>query len=169
MKKNTKLILIIVACVLAVVILVAGLFIVIKKMRPCTLKIDSKTVLSGDNVTLSVVLDNNPGIYVGAMSIKYDPKVLTFISCANGDVFDERVINGLDGEVVIVLNQTGLKDTKNDGVVVTLTFNVKETAPKGEHNVYFDFADREMTGFRNVKDPEKYIEFKFEHGKITVK
>lgn len=167
--KTKKLILIIVACILAVAIIVLSAVLIIKNLGPCMLNIESKTALAGDDVSLSVSIDKNPGLYIGVMSVKYDTSALTFVSCGNGDVFDEREINSLDGEVVILVSQSGLKDTDKDGVIVNLNFTVKENASKGEYDIRFDFSDREMTGFRNVKDPETYIDFEFQHGKITVK
>lgn len=169
---NKKLILTVVSIVAAVALVVMGIVLVLKNAGDCKISIESKTALQGDAISLPVSITGNRGLYYGKIVINYDADVLTFVSCANGDVFEECESNNLDGQLVLIVNQTGVQNTKIDGVMAVLNFDINENAPKGVHNISFEVNTDELgdnTAFVTVSDPETFVGFEYENGKVTVK
>lgn len=169
---NKKLILIITSIVLVVALLVIGVMLFLGNIGNCKIAIESKTALQGDAVSIPISISKNHGLYYGRIIINYDSDALSFVSCANGEVFEECEANNLDGQLVLMVNQTGVENTKIDGVMATLNFKVNETAPKGNYDINFEINQEspdDATCFVNVSEPENFIAFEHENGKITVK
>ena len=162
---NKKLILIIVSSVLAVALLVTGAIFVVKNLGGCTVSLKSEKALAGNTVELPISLSNNVGLYYGQLIINYDSENLGLASCVEGDVFEEFEYNEVDGTVVILVNQLGLTNAKEDGTIATVSFYIKESADKGDYEISFD----EESAFCNVSDPEDLIYPKFKNGTISVK
>lgn len=162
---NKKLILIIVSSVLAVALLVTGAIFVVKNLGGCTVSLKSEKALAGNTVEIPIKLSKNVGLYYGRLVINYDSENLGLASCVAGDVFEEFEYNDVDGTVNILVNQLGLTNAKEDGIVATLVFYIKDSADKGVYEIVID----EESAFCNVSDPEDLIFPKFKNGKITVK
>ena len=139
------------------------------------MSIESKTALIGDTINLPIKMDKNRGLYVGQIVVKYDPEVFEFVSGGNGEVFDECVVNGKDlkGTIIIIVNQSGAKDTKKDGIIATLNLKVKDTAVRGDSEVslYLPEYVEDGTYFVKVKNiaDEKWTVPECENAIITVK
>ena len=141
-KKIKKLILIIVASVLAVALVTTGTIFAVKYIKnnfgDTVISFENKTALTGDTVKIPIIVKKNHGLWGGQIKINYNANVLDFISCANGDVFDECEVNDTDGSVNLLVNQSELNDSKNNGTIATLNFKIKETAKKGNCEIVFD-------------------------------
>lgn len=165
MKNNTKKIVLIIACVVLSICIVLGALFLINHIGDCTLSLDRKTVLAGDNVELEITLDKNKGFYYGCITLEYDASAIEFVSYTRGDVFDECALNDIGGQVIMLVNQSDLTLSKENGMVARLKFRVKQNAKDGEYDIKFV----EETNFCNIEDAENLIVPKFENGKITVK
>ncbi len=137
--------------------------------------IDNQTALIGDSIVVPINIKKNSGLYVGQIVIQYDGDVLEFVSGGNGEVFDECVVNGKDVKetVMIIANQSGIKDTKKNGTLATLNFKVKETAVRGNTHISFYLPDHVESGtyclkYKNI-DEEKWTIPECIDGIITVK
>lgn len=166
-KKTKKLVLIIIAAVLAVALVTVGTIYGIKYIRnyvgDTVISFESKTALAGDNVKLPISIIKNHGIWGGQIIVSYDADTLEFVSCANGDVFDECETNSADGTVNLVVNQTEIENNHKNGIIATLNFKIKENAQNGDYTIQFD----ETTNFCD-KDAQ-LIELTLNNGIITVK
>lgn len=172
MKRKTKkkLIIIIVAAVLAVALLAVGTVYTVKYIKEnvgdSILSLESKTALAGDTIKLSFTISKNHGLWGGQIVINYDADNLTFVSCANGVVFDECEANATDGgKLMVLVTQSDLENTDADGVVATLNFEIKDSAAKGDYDIEFSTD----TNLCDIDEPEDLIVPLFENGKITVK
>ena len=139
------------------------------------LSMESKLALVGDTINVPIEIEKNRGLYVGQIVVNYDPSVFEFVSGGNGNVFDECVVNGTDikGTVMIIANQSGVKNTKKNGIVSSLNFKIKDTAPRGDTTISFYMPEtvEEGTYFLNVKDiaEEKWTIAKCNDAIISVK
>lgn len=167
--KNKKILLIIIASVLAVALIVTGLVLIFKNTGDSRLYIKNQTALSGDTVSVPIYIEKNPGICAGLIIVKFDTDKLEFSSCANGEIFDICSANENDGEIAVLLETDGLSDSKRNGLTVTLEFNVKNNAEKGDTAVAFvtnDLSDE--TNFSNSE--AELVEFDvMTDGVITIK
>ena len=162
-KLNSKLIIIITASVLAIALIATLIAVILNKAGDATVSFGSKKAIAGDTVEMPFSIDKNPGIWGGQIILNYDSDALSFVSCSNGDVFDECEVNDDNGSLVILVNQAELEDTDKNGVVATVSFKVKVSADKGDYDITFDSE----TNFCNVT--EVMVEPILEKGTITVK
>ncbi len=137
--------------------------------------IDNQTALIGDTIVVPVNIEKNSGLYVGQIVIHYNDEILEFVSGGNGGVFDECVVNGKDikGTVMIIVNQSGIKDTKKNGTIATLNFKVKDTAVRGDTDISFYLPEYVESGtyclkYKNINE-EKWTVPECTNGIITVK
>lgn len=165
MKKNT--IYTVIAVVLAVVTLTVGVLLILKNIGEPEVSIGSAKGLVGDFVEVPVKIENNPGIWGAQIIVEYDSKFLTFDSFSAGTVFEQCEANGADGNVAVLathsVTKDGLKNTSDDGTIITLKFKIKVTATDGEQELKFN-SD---TNFCDANDT--LIDVKFNNGYITVK
>ena len=166
-KKTKKIVIIIVSVILAVALIAMGIAFLVKYIKnnvgDTAIKFESQTALAGDTVKVPITISKNHGLFAGQIKIAYNPNTLSFVSCANGDVFDECEANANAGVLPILVTQSFLENTKLTGTVATVNFEIKEGAEKGVSDLIFD----DTTDFCD-KDSE-FIDVKSENGKITVK
>ena len=177
MKKisTQKLITIIIASVLVAALIFVVAMLLIKNIGETTLKIESKTAIPGDEISLPIIIDKNHGVFSGQIVITYNSSALEFLSCENGKVFDECNVHVLpeSDAVVIIAEQTSkFENTKIDGVLATLKFKVRAGAKKGTYPVSFHLPEtvEEGTYFLRVQDIDlnKWTVPKCTNGKIVV-
>lgn len=152
--------------VLIVAIISVGTFFTVKYIKnnigDTVVSLESTTALAGDTIKIPFSISKNNGLWGGQIKINYDENAFEFISCAKGDVFDECEVNSNKGSVNLIVNQTVLANTKEDGLVASLNFKVKNLAKNGDYEISFDSE----TNFCNA-DAE-IQEVIFEKGTITV-
>lgn len=163
MNKKIKLVLITVAIVLAVALIIGGIILFCNNSGDTVISIDDKKISAGDNVDVCLKIKKNCGIWGGQVMLKYDAETLSFVSYDTGDVFDNCDYNADDGTLTLLLNQTELENSKKNGVIVTLKFNVKDDAKSGDYSIKFS----EESNFCNVK--EELITPVLKDGTVTVK
>ncbi len=166
-KKIKKLILIIVAAFLATTLVIFTALGAIKHIKThigdTVISLEDKTALTGDTVKIPIVIEKNHGLWGGQIKINYNANVLDFISCANGDVFDECEVNDTDGSVNLLVNQSEMNNSKINGTIATLNFKIKETAKKGNSEIVFDQSSNFCDKNSDLIEPI------LENGIITVK
>ena len=94
-----------------------------------TLRTSSASVKPGETATVTLTLENNPGIFGLVVTPQYNTDVLTLTTAAKGDIFTLTFAKNLvwDSD----------ENVTDDGLLATLTFTVAETAPAGEYPVQF--------------------------------
>ena len=166
-KKTKKLILIIVTSVLAATMITVGTIYAVKYIKnyvgDTVVSFTNQTALAGDTVKMPFSITKNHGLWGGQIIINYDATALEFISCANGDLFDECEVNYNNGSVYIIVNQTELENVEENGLIATLNFKIKEISRKGNYEIVFD----DDTNFCDIDGEIEEVVYKT--GTITVK
>ena len=121
-----------------------------------TLRLSSVTASRGDEVTVDVIMENNPGVTGIDVKISYDKTRLKLTGFSNGC---------LSGWVVSVeaggaIWADSVSHTEN-GVILTLKFEVLDDAPLGDAVV-------QLTNPDIIDDDLNTVDFKFESGSVTV-
>lgn len=168
MKKRTKkTVLMILAIVLAVILLSLATVFAVKYAKKhigtTTFSIENQTAIAGDTIKIPIEIVKNHGMWGGQIKINYDTNSLEFVSCANGVVFDECQASADSGSVIIIVNQSDLSESKLNGNVATLNFNIKQTASKGTYDIRFD-------SISNFADTDNnLLDVSLKNGTVTVK
>lgn len=168
MKRKTKKILLIVLAIIATVAVIAVSTVLIVKyvkrnVGTTVISFENQTAIAGDTIKLPVNIIKNHGIWGGQIKINYDANALEFISCANGEVFEECKVNGSEGSVSLVVKQSEMENSKINGIIAVLNFEIKDTADKGNYEISLN----KSTNFCNA-DSET-VKYKDKNGIITIK
>ena len=110
-----------------------------------TVETVQKEVKAGDEVTLNVSIANNPGFVAYDFLIDYDKADLELKEVANGSFKGNLVGNEKTAKVNFFAEPNAGEHT-NDGVLFTLTFNVKADCADGAQ------VTLETTTFKNAKN-----------------
>ena len=94
-----------------------------------TIFVDSKYSAAGSTVTVDVAIANNPGIAGATLTVAYD-QLLTLTAAANGEAFSNLTFTkpGSFSNPSRFLWDSESGETKKDGTILTLTFEVSESA-----------------------------------------
>ena len=84
--------------------------------------------MAGKEITVTLSVENNPGIAGLAVSLKYDESVLTLKDTENGGLF-----SGFTAAKNFAWDES--EDVVEDGVLATYTFVVAEDAPAGDYDI----------------------------------
>ena len=128
-----------------------------------TISLDGTTALAGDNIKIPFSISNNKGLFGGQVIINYDRDVFEFVSCTSGDVFGRCESNDEDGMLCLLVTSVEPKDIRDDGLIATLNFRIKDLAQDGDYEIAFD----EETNFCNINAEIQEIAFK--NATVTVK
>ena len=191
--EKKKLIIIIVASVLALAVLIGGAVLLSKNFFKGNTDTNSDTQVSstvesdnggadyvisgsikisagsaegtkGDFVSIPVNCAENPGINYSMGGIKYDATKLKFVSFEKGEVFNDINYNNKDGLIAMDLNSENFdKDVTDNGLLCTIKFEIISDE-KGDTPVEIIFND----GF-SCNSKEEIVTVKAENGKVTIK
>lgn len=118
----------------------------------------------GDFVTIPVSCSENPGINYSMGGIKYDAAKLKFVSFEKGEVFKDINYNHKEGLVTMDLNSEDFdKDVTGNGVLCNIKFEII-SEEKGDTPIEVIFND----GF-SCNSKEEIIAVKPTNGKVTIK
>lgn len=123
-----------------------------------------KKAKPGDIVTVTVKLENSKAVCAVNPTVVYDADKLEFVSATNGTVFTAnafKIGQAQSGEVKI-LYYNGVTDTKNNGTVCTLKFEVLDGA-KGYANIKLNFPNNSV-----VNSKEKAVDFVNNAGYVSI-
>ena len=127
--------------------------------------VSSETAKAGENVTVKVNVENNPGLAAFRFYMDYDTSLLNVVSINQGSALaDGSLRHNLtiaDGKLIVIWDYP--ENSLADGELFEITFTVSENAPVGEIplTIYYDAEDVCNEDLENV-------EFSVIEGGITV-
>lgn len=127
-----------------------------------TLAVSTATANPGETATITINVENNPGISACELEVTYDDTKLELTKVEEGAFsgFDYGVV---DGKHIITWFYMGSSDFTTNGIFATLTFTVKENATPGDAEVTVSYKDGAIYD-RN----EDNVDFAITPGKVTV-
>lgn len=132
-----------------------------------TIGISSAEAQPGDSVDLTVSITGNPGITSIDFSVQYDAKQFELTAKKNGKLLGGTMNSQTLDKVPYYcgwINSLQRENCKDDGVLITLTFKVKDGAINGKQPI--SFTQNSVTGY----DADiKAVSFMPENGYIEVK
>ncbi len=146
----------IIAVFLTVVILLTGLVVMVNATMP-SITVSSVQANRGDVISLSVILENNPGINTFSLGFDYDK--------ANLILENVTVNEDLGGQFVYVDKAVWLdsKDVDFNGEILTLEFKVRHTAKEEKTDVSVTYQPGDISNY-----DEKNVNFKIVPGTVTI-
>lgn len=135
-----------------------------------SVSISNETAFSGETVTVSVNISNNPGIKIMSFCITYNSDILEYKGYNKGYLKNYTVQNYSDGGYIIFLSKESA-DIKQDGMIISIDFKIKDGAKSGKYQI--SLANRnEKYGSRLhnsfYTNEQKYIEPTVKTGSVTV-
>ena len=105
-----------------------------------TVTVQSASAAPGGQVSVQVVLSNNPGLVTMLLRVGYDSSVLTLQSVTDGGLFGEGNAyfgNDTTANPYVLMWEDGLATENHtaDGTLATLTFSVAENARSGDTEI----------------------------------
>ena len=110
-----------------------------------TVETVQKEVKAGDEVTLNVSIADNPGFAAFDFTVKYDRDILVLTKAETGNIEGNFTGNNDTGKVNLYVDANAGEHT-DDGVLFTLTFNVKADCADGAQ------VTLETTTFKNAQN-----------------
>ena len=139
-------------------------------MLPVTaiLTVHGSRAKRGDEVDVTVSVENNAGITAAMLYLEYDPQILTLSGIQNGEVFPQSVFQTGGDQTAVpftVFWADSLAEENNtaNGTLVTFTFTVAADAPVGTTTVTVTY-DPESTFDKDMQD----VAFNVENNGVTV-
>ncbi len=125
--------------------------------------VENAQATAGSTVTVDIITQNNPGIVSLKLLVSYDKDVLELVSAVEKDF--SGVSFGNTSTVPFAVNWVDSINPNNttDGVIVTLTFKVKETAPIGKTDISISYDPDDVYNF----DWDN-VEFAISNGSVTI-
>lgn len=130
-----------------------------------TVSAENVSVSEGEKFDFPVKLSGNPGIMTVGFNVNY-PEALTLKSVKNGEVFEDNCLETgpMDkSPYTVSFLDPSIKDTSKNGVLLTLTFEVKQGA-NGEYPI--SFSTDSLSGALNVN--EEWIDMSFKDGSVVI-
>lgn len=153
--------------VLTTLMLFVGVFVPSVSAASPTLRAKSVTTAqTGTLFNVAVSIENNPGFNGLQISAEYDRTVLSLDKTTNGNIFKTIITTSQNKQVVPyeimwITSDVNFMDVTENGVVVTYTFRVLDSASLG--NTTLKFAITDFSDNANTKD------FDFVDSEIKVK
>lgn len=141
MKKLTKII-----TVLLAVVIITSACVVSFAANGMNIKAGNVTAKAGEEVTVNVNLNDNSGVAILRVTVKYDSSVLTLKKSIKGDAaksFDSSMVSTSDNPIVLSCQMNPPEDeanadeanNKTNGNLLSLTFAVATDAKAGEYPI----------------------------------
>ncbi|MEE0930905.1 MAG: cohesin domain-containing protein [Acutalibacteraceae bacterium] len=124
--------------------------------------VDNKTTSPGGQVTINVIMKNNPGINGWAVNVSYDSSVLELVKCDNG-VYSDITTSNVITKNPYHIQWFNLGDVKTNGNLFTLTFNVKQNAKEGVYPIKLTYDEDEI-----CNQKEERVHFDIVDGSLKV-
>jgi len=162
-----KLIIIIVASVLAVALLATGGYFLIKNgfsagtSGKAVISVESVSAKVGDTVKIPVKISGNKGFMGFLLEFQYDNEALKYDGYDKGDVITDYEFSDNDGTLSFVCIEND--DVKKNGTLVYLKFKVLDT----KKNSAEIKVNVNKESFANSN--EEYVVFNGKNGTVTIK
>ena len=92
------------------------------------LVVSDVTAAPGDQIAVTLSIENNPGIAGLSVKVVYDQSIVTLVSASNGELF-----SGFTKGLQYLFDES--EDVTDDGVLMTLVFTVNSSAANGEYEI----------------------------------
>ncbi|MDR0471072.1 MAG: polysaccharide deacetylase family protein, partial [Nitrososphaerota archaeon] len=131
-----------------------------------TVSVSSASGYASDEITLTVSLENNPGIASFCLTMQY-PNTLTYVGCDPGNIISSNfyVMTNTGQVTVTATSPTGV-DVSTGNILFTIKFKINEGAPAGAINGltlgYFN------AGLDGIEHNAKLEHYTIDQGTITV-
>ena len=122
-----------------------------------TISVSSATAAPGESVTLKVSVANNPGMNTFTLSFNYDKTRLNLTSVTKAEALPGQFTYS---KKAVWLNS---EDTTYNGEILTLNFDVLETAANGDAAVAVAYNSGDIANY-----DEDDVDFELVAGKVTV-
>ena len=116
---------------------------------------------AGQLIDVPIKLTQNPGVAIIGFNVNYDSSKMTLVTAELGDIFTGNFDCNI-AKVPYMFNVYDTNDKKNDGTLVTLTFEMKSDCPEGSYDIT-------LTGQEAFNIEEDDVELTLKNGKITVR
>ena len=109
-----------------------------------TFSVSPVTAARSDNISVSIIVNNNPGFAAAGLELTYDPNVLTIVSVV-GEIGDmplnpQFALTSNPGSQWISLLNPNLQDWRGNGEVVSVIFTVRNNATLGASPIGLAFT-----------------------------
>ena len=155
----------VISCVLAIsmIILASSFIIIALATNNPTFSVDNASAEKGEDVSLSIRIQNNPGIASIKLKVYFDSdltlKTVTYNSELGGSSQQPQKILS-----PVTLNwYNGADNTNGDMIYATLVFTVSDTATTGNHTVSISYNEDDVFNI-----DEDNVAFDIQNGLVTV-
>ncbi len=128
--------------------------------------VDSVTASAGDTIEIVVSVKNNPGIFDMILSFTYDSTAMTLTKTTNGDVLSDATFmapKNMASGCRATWYYMDEPDEYTDGSVVTLAFDILDTAIAGDYTVTVSYSEGDINNYDG--DP---LSFKIISGTVKI-
>ena len=146
-------------CFVLVLTMLAGMTAFASAEGAPSFVVSSAEAAPGEEVQVTVSLQNNPGVALVNLDVVYDESVLEWTAVAKG-VYTDGMWDAKPG---VPVTWVSFDRHEEDGVFCTLTFKVKEDAPAGDTAVTVRYAESDV-----ADESGKPVSFEIVPGKVTV-
>lgn len=122
--------------------------------------------VAGEEVTIAISMENNPGIIAACMELAYDSDKLQLVSVTDGGILNDYIFSQtIDSNPYALRWEDSLATENNtaEGVIATLTFRILEDCEPGTTAVELSFLPGE------VYDTDlESVDFEIKQGTVTI-
>ncbi|MCL2643638.1 MAG: polysaccharide deacetylase family protein, partial [Candidatus Bathyarchaeota archaeon] len=131
-----------------------------------TVSVSSASGYASDEITLTVSLENNPGIASFCLTMQY-PNTLTYVGCDSGNIISSNFYEITNtGQVTVTATSLTGVDVSTGNILFTIKFKINEDTPAGAINGlnlgYFN------AGLDGIEHNAKLEHYTIDQGTITV-
>ena len=131
------------SCAILLILLCGLLTVSVYAAGSGSLEMTSATGSAGEEVTLNVKLNSNPGLVTMTIRVKYDTSALQLTKVTEPGLLKGTQLNPTYGSPYTISWVDGSATTNNSatGTIATFTFKILESAPIGKNTVTLEFVD----------------------------
>ena len=147
-----------ISAVLVIVLAIAAMTMSAVAVGAPTISVGAASGNPGDTVTVTLSIENNPGVCAMILTPTYDTAALRLDGAKLSDDFDGM----LECVNKIVWIHSG-GHSQNTGTFLTLTFTVLDSARAGDSKISLTYSNGDICNW-----DEKYVDFEIVSGKIEI-
>lgn len=106
----------------------------------CIVKVETVSAITGDEVFVNLLIENNPGIMAMTISITYDPDALKYMAYYYGNVFTDYTVAAHPSRRLIRLVISEKRDLTGDGIIASFKFKVLDDAEYDLHKMTVEYS-----------------------------
>ena len=125
------------------------------------IKAESAKGKAGQTVDVKIMVKNNPGAALMSFELNYDKNAMTLKNATLGEIFTGDLDCNLNRVPFVFTVYAGQGNKTNDGLLVTLTFEITEDCAEGEYAL-------EISAIDCLNLDEEAVNYVPVNGKITV-